>query len=360
MQNGNFEQIDLDIKDGYPVLVGSGIVDIVNSRIDKENRLSVTDSNVYKLYGKLMERFVFKKDDIFYFQAGEESKNYKTLHSIYDFLLDKKADRYTYLLAFGGGVVGDVSAFAASTYMRGIPVIHIPTTLLAMVDSAIGGKTAINYGGFKNIVGSFYQPKLVVCDIDFLDTLKRTEFNSALSEVIKYGIIRDKSLFEFIEKNKEAVAERDKDVLTQIVLRSIKNKADIVKEDEKETGNRALLNFGHTLAHAVESATEYKKYLHGEAVSIGSVFAAQLSFKLGLTSYETVERIKNLLSFFGLPVFLDKNLDPKLLYKIMEKDKKNKNGQLRFVLTKNIGSSIIFEGSDISGVMDVIYEIKGR
>ncbi len=359
MQSGYFEQIEVNIQDNYTVIVGKSLVNNLNDFIDLTHRVVITDSNVYGLYGKLMEKFSDAPDDIFYFKAGEKSKNYKTLHEIYDFLLKKKADRYTYILAFGGGVTGDVAGFAASTYMRGIPIVHIPTSLLAMVDSSIGGKTAINYGGFKNIVGSFYQPKCVLCDIDFLHTLNEREFNSSLAEIIKYGIIRDRDLFEFIEKNREKIKNRDEDALFEVVKKSVKNKVEIVETDEKEKGQRALLNFGHTLAHAIESLTEYKKYLHGEAVSVGEVFAGVLSLKEGLAKKEDVLRIKNLLEYFNLPTSVEPEFEGAKLYEIMEKDKKNKDGVLRFVLTKGIGSSIIADDLNRSGILDAIDELKG-
>jgi len=359
MQNVDFKQIDIRLKKDYRVIVGKGITDKLKEFLGTKQTVAVTDSNVYAFYGELIKKFLTKPQNLFSFKAGEESKNYKTLHSIYDFLIDKKADRYTYLLAFGGGVVGDVAAYAASTYMRGIPVVHIPTSLLAMVDSSIGGKTAINYGNLKNIIGSFYQPEIVLCDIDFLYTLPEREFKSALSEIIKYGIIGDKDFFNFIENNKDKIVEKDEKTLIDLVLRSIENKVKIVEKDEKETGQRALLNFGHTLAHAIESLTEYKKYLHGEAVSIGEVFAAFLSFKEGLIQKEDVLRIKNLLEYFNLPTTINPSFQSSKLYEIMEKDKKNKNGVLRFVLTKNIGLSIIVNDLSKSEIMDVIDELKG-
>ncbi len=359
MQKNNIKQIDVNVKERYGVLVGNNITNIVLQYVQNKQKLIITDSNVYELYSQTMHNFLDNKNNVFYFQAGEESKNYKTLCNIYDFFISRNADRYTYVIAFGGGVVGDISAFAASTYMRGMPLIQLPTTLLAMVDSSVGGKTAINYGGFKNIIGSFYQPNLVVCDVRFLDSLQNREFNSALSEIIKYGVIGDKSLFEFIEAHKKAIKEKKDDILIELVLKSIKNKIKIVEQDEKEKGNRALLNFGHTLAHAIESATNYKTYLHGEAVSIGSAFAANLSYKLGLIDKSIVCRITELLSYFNLPVSLKENIPTPDLLNIMEKDKKNKNGILRFVLTKNIGSSIIAGDLDSSNIKEAIDEIKG-
>jgi 3-dehydroquinate synthase len=358
MQEIPFKKIRVATQTPYNVIVGKSILGKLENYIKDENRFVVTDSNVYKFY-KDKIAVISKKEHTFIFQAGETSKNYKTLHSIYDFLIKNRADRYSYIIAIGGGVTGDIAAFSASTYMRGIPVVHIPTSLLAMVDSSIGGKTAINYGRLKNIIGSFYQPELVLSDISFLETLPEKEYLSAMAEVIKYGIIQDKDFFEFIENNKQKIKTRNTLILQEIVAQSAENKVKIINNDEKEKGQRALLNLGHTLAHAIESSTNYSRYLHGEAVSIGIVYAAVLSAKKSLIEKNDVTRIKNLLDFFNLPTTIDKDLDNNMLYKIMEQDKKNKKGKLRFVLTKSIGSSIIASDLNKSEVLDLISELKG-
>ncbi len=356
MSRSNPEQIEVKTSQKYRVLIGNEILDRIEEITKNKHKVIVTDSNLYNLYLDKMKQIT---PFVFQFPAGEESKNYETLHKIYDFLLNTKADRYTFLISIGGGVVGDLAGFAASTYMRGIPLIHVPTSLLAMVDASIGGKTAINYGNLKNIIGSFYQPQLVLCDISFLDSLPDREFNSAMAEVIKYGIIHDPTLFEYVEENKEKIIQKDKKILTEMIKRSVKNKAIIVEEDEKEKGRRAILNFGHTLGHALESITEYKTFLHGEAVSIGEVFSAFLSMKMGLISEDELYRICNLLKFFGLPVEIQKEFDAERLLKIMERDKKTKGGAFRFVLTKGIGKSIIASDLDTSRIMDALNEFKG-
>ncbi len=358
MQENYFKQINVKTKKPYDVILGNNLESYLADFLKNKRSLVVTDSNVYKLYKDKMSDF-FKGSAIFYFRAGEKSKNYRTLHKIYDFLIDNSADRYTHLIALGGGVVGDVTAFAASSYMRGIPLIHMPTTLLADCDSSIGGKTAINYGHFKNIIGSFYQPKLVVTDINFLHTLKKREFLSAIAEIVKYGIIMDEELFDYMEKNVEQIKNRDKKCIYHIIEKSIENKVKVVEEDEFESsGQRAMLNFGHTLAHAIESITDYKKYLHGEAVAIGSVFSAKLSYNLGLCSKSTYDRIEGIFSRFSLPTNIEDDFDSNDIYAIMHKDKKNKDGILRFVLTKKIGSSIILGDLDNKEVIKTINEFK--
>ncbi len=355
MQGTNFEQIDVKTQKKYKVVIGSGTLPVLDEFLQHRRSVCVTDSNVYAIYEKKLKSIT---GDIYVFPAGEESKNYKTLHGIYDFLIEHKADRSTYLVAVGGGVVGDTAGYAASTYMRGVPLVHVPTTLLAMVDSSIGGKTGINYGGYKNIIGSFYQPELVVCDIDFLKSLPEREFVSALAEVVKYGIIQDPDLFEYLEEHTEEILKRQTKPLVEIVKRSVKDKVVIVEEDERESGKRAILNFGHTLAHAIESLTHYERYLHGEAVSIGEAFGAYLSYRLSLIDEDSYRRIVRLLKSFGLPVTLDKTFDAARLYEIMEHDKKTRDGILRFVLTKGIGRSIIASDLGRSKIMDVINEFK--
>lgn len=359
MQKGHIGQIDVNTKEKYSVLVGQDMLDYLHGYLEEERRIVVSDSNVYNAHEKAVKEIAKDKKGIFCFEAGEKSKNYITLHSIYDFLIENGVDRYTYVVAFGGGVVGDIAAFAASTYMRGIPIVHVPTSLLAMVDSSIGGKTAINYHGLKNIVGSFYQPSLVLCDVDFLDTLPEREFNSALAEVVKYGIIADREFFDFIEANKKNIKKRNKEILVEMVVKSIENKVKIVEADEREGNIRAALNFGHTLAHAVESITNYSAYFHGEAVAVGEMLASKISLKKGMLGIKDFERIKSLLSFFGLPTNIDRSFGNEDLYNLMKKDKKSKKGVLRFVLTKKIGQFIITDDLDKSEIMDAIDELKG-
>ncbi len=353
MQATDIKQIDVKVSKPYIIYIGENLYDFVVDKLKEKRVYVITDSNVYNLYEDLLKGL---SDHVFVFKAGEESKNYSTLLEIYDFLIEKGADRYSCVVGVGGGVTGDLAGFAASTYMRGIELYHMPTSLLAMVDSSIGGKTGINYHGLKNIVGSFYQPDGVFVDIDFLKTLPDREYISAFAEVVKYGIIMDASLFEFLERNVELIKKRDARILKIVVERSVKNKVDIVEKDEKEKGQRAILNFGHTFAHAIESFTGYSRYLHGEAVAIGMVKAMKVSQKMGLVNDKDVERVKKLLDNLGLPIKMEGEGNAHKILKIMLKDKKNKNFSLRFVLTKGIGSSIIAGGVREDLILDVISE----
>ena len=347
------KKIDVKVSRAYTVFVGENLKDFVGEQLKGKRIYVVTDSNVYKFYKGFLEDL---SDEIYVFESGEESKNYVTLLKIYDFLIEKGADRYSYIVGVGGGVVGDIAGYAASSYMRGIGLYHVPTSLLAMVDSSIGGKTGINYHSLKNIVGSFYQPNDVFVDVDFLKTLPDREYISAFAEVVKYGIIMDVELFEFLEKNIDALRKRDLKALKIVVEKSVKNKVEVVEGDEKERGQRAILNFGHTFAHALESITNYERYLHGEAVSIGMVKAMKISKKMGLIREDDVKRVEALLKILGLPVDVNVEIDTSKFLEIMLRDKKNKDSSLRFVLTKGIGNSIIAGGVKENLILEVIGE----
>ena len=353
MQKADIKQIDVKVSKPYTVYVGEDIGKLIGETLQGERLFVITDSNVYGLYGDFLRQL---SDNVFFFEAGEESKNYKTVLKIYDFLIENGADRYSLVVGVGGGVVGDIAGFAASSYMRGVKLIHIPTTLLAMVDSSIGGKTGINYHGLKNIVGSFYQPESVFVDVRFLKTLPDREYFSAFAEVVKYGVIRDSELFDFLERNVDGIKQRDPKILKIVVERSIKNKVEIVESDERESGVRAILNFGHTFGHAIESLTGYRRFYHGEAVAIGMVKAMEVSERMGLVDRGDVERVVNLLKLLKLPVSLPEGIDEGRMFEIMLKDKKNKNSSLRFVLTKGIGSSIIASGVKEELILEVIGE----
>jgi 3-dehydroquinate synthase len=272
------------------------------------------------------------------FPAGEKSKRMAMVEECYDRLAARRLERKSFIVALGGGVVGDLAGFVAATYLRGIPFVQVPTTLLAQVDSSVGGKTGVNLKAGKNLVGAFYQPRLVLCDLDAFKTLPRREFVSGLAEVIKYGIIFDPVLFAQLERNLPKLLQRDTAALSAVVARCCEIKADVVGQDETESGVRAILNFGHTVGHALENSSGYGKYLHGEAISIGQVAAARLSHQvLGLPSGE-VARIERLLAKAGLPVRckLDAARRKKLLA-AMQLDKKVSGGEVKFVLADRIG-----------------------
>ena len=271
---------------------------------------------------------------------GEEHKNWQTLNLIFDALLQSASDRRTVLYALGGGVVGDMTGFAAASYMRGVPFVQVPTTLLAQVDSSVGGKTGINHPLGKNMIGAFHQPRLVVCDLDTLATLPPREFSAGLAEVIKYGPIADMALFDWLEANVEQLVARDTVLLAHAVKRSCEIKALVVAQDERESGVRAILNFGHTFAHAFEAGLGYGQWLHGEAVACGMVMALHLSHRLGLLDEAFVERVAVLLRKAGLPT-TGPSLGVHRYLELMRVDKKAHGGELRFVLIDKPGSAVV-------------------
>ena len=271
---------------------------------------------------------------------GEAHKDWQTLNLIYDGLLGDRCERSTTLIALGGGVVGDMGGFAAACYQRGMPFIQIPTTLLAQVDSSVGGKTAINHPLGKNMIGAFWQPKLVLADIATLDTLPARELAAGVAEVIKYGLIRDPEFFRWLEDHIERLVEREPEALAFAIERSCRNKADVVAADETEQGERALLNLGHTFGHAIETGLGYGAWLHGEAVAAGTMMAAELSRRLGWLAAADVERIAALFERAGLPVY-GPLLGANRYLELMAHDKKVEAGRLRLVLPKAIGRAVI-------------------
>ncbi len=280
---------------------------------------------------------------------GEEYKNFKTLNDILEQLFIAKLDRKSTLISFGGGVVSDITGFAASIYERGINCINIPTTLLAQVDASVGGKTGINNKFGKNLIGSFYQPKAVYCEEKYLSTLPKREFSAGISEAIKMAITFDKNLFDFFIKD-----ELD---LSYIIKRCNEIKAKVVSLDEKESGIRAVLNYGHTFAHAIENETNYKKYLHGEAVAIGMNMANHLAYKLGLININELNLIKKTLMKFDLPISY-KIEDENLFYNLFLLDKKTNLGKIKFILPKSIGNFIIKDDIEKDIVLEVLKEFK--
>ncbi|MFQ5559314.1 MAG: 3-dehydroquinate synthase [Nitrospinota bacterium] len=329
---------------GYDISVGPGIITKLFSKIQQCGphggaMLVVTNRKISTLFRKEIEADLRSNENFFWLviPEGEKSKNLSTVSRILKKLIQLKANRESVLVALGGGVVGDITGFAASVYMRGIPYYQVPTTLLAQVDSSVGGKTAVDFEGGKNLVGSFYQPKGVFIDTNTLKPLSNREFLCGVAEVIKYGVISGNSFLKYLEKNIEKLLKRDETVLKYVIKRSCEIKAEIVIEDEKETkGIRACLNFGHTVGHAVESATGYKKYKHGEAVAIGMVAAANISCKLGFIQEAENERLRVLLEKAGLPVKMP-GLNRADLVKFMMLDKKVSKSRVKMVLMKSSG-----------------------
>jgi 3-dehydroquinate synthase len=287
---------------------------------------------------------------------GEKYKNWETLNVIFDALLGAHCERSTTLIALGGGVIGDMGGFAAACYQRGMPFIQVPTTLLSLVDSSVGGKTAINHPLGKNMIGAFYQPNLVLADIATLDTLPDRELQAGLAEVIKYGLIRDPEFFVWLEANIEKLLARDKVALAYAIHRSCANKAEVVAADERETGERALLNLGHTFGHAIETGLGYGEWLHGEAIAAGTLIAAELSRRLGWLDTEAVLRIESLFVRCGLPVF-GAPLGAARYMELMRHDKKVQDGKLRLVLLKAIGNAVV---SDVASEAMIAAAIEAR
>jgi 3-dehydroquinate synthase len=324
----------------YPIIIGSGLLGgefDLSAYIAGEDCLVVSNETIAPLYfGKLKDNLGDKTVESLNLPDGEAYKTTDTMHSILDKLVEVGANRDTTVIALGGGVVGDIAGFAAACYMRGVNFIQVPTTLLAQVDSSVGGKTGVNHAKGKNLVGAFYQPSVVVIDTDTLATLPDRELNAGLAEVIKYGAIVDVDFFGWLEKNMAALLARDFEALASAIIRSCELKAEIVGEDERESGRRVILNFGHTFAHAIEHCMGYGEWLHGEAVAAGMVMAAKFS---AIDSGE-VDRLRALIELAGLPVVPPK-IDADKFLAAMGVDKKVMHKQLRFVLLKSLGDAFV-------------------
>ena len=346
--------ISLDER-SYTIVIGSGLIDQAATWQDLPKAsvaVVVSNETVFPLFGAQ----VMGALKSFYAQVipvilpdGEGFKNWQTLQLIFDALLENGCDRKTVLFALGGGVVGDMTGFAAASYMRGVPFVQIPTTLLAQVDSSVGGKTAINHPLGKNMIGAFYQPQRVVCDLNVLKTLPPRELSAGLAEIIKYGPIADMAFFTWIESNLEALLARRPAELAYAVKRSCEIKAHVVSLDERETGLRAVLNFGHTFGHAIESGMGYGNWLHGEGVGCGMVMAAQLSKRLGLVDDAFVSRLKALIARSGLPVLapiLDAADNAGRYLSFMRIDKKSEAGEIRFVVIDGPGRASVRAAPD--------------
>ncbi|MBV8037340.1 3-dehydroquinate synthase [Roseateles sp.] len=328
----------------YEIRIGSGLLEAATSwqgLPQAATAVVVSNTTVAPLYAaRLRERLlaVYPRVDLVVLPDGEQHKDWTSLNSICDHLLGEALDRRTVLFALGGGVIGDMTGFAAAIYMRGVPFVQVPTTLLAQVDSSVGGKTAINHPLGKNMLGAFYQPERVIADLDTLDSLPDRELSAGLAEVIKYGPIADAAFLGWVEDNLDALRARDKAALGHAVRRSCEIKAHVVGQDEREQGLRAILNFGHTIGHAIEAGLGYGQWLHGEAVGCGMVLAADLSERLGLMPAGFVERLRRLVERAGLPVQPPK-LGAERYLALMRVDKKAQAGAIRFVLIEALGQA---------------------
>jgi 3-dehydroquinate synthase len=356
MHSPDLQTVAIDLADrSYHIAIRGSLFDnpLSYAELPKgEFALIVTNTTVGPLYAERLQRaLVTKYTQIFtvVLPDGEAFKTWESLHLIFDALLANGCDRKTTLFALGGGVVGDMTGFAAASYMRGVPFVQVPTTLLAQVDSSVGGKTAINHPLGKNMIGAFYQPLKVVCDLDTLKTLSQRELSAGLAEVIKYGPIADMDFFAWMESNLDAVLARQPAALAHLVMRSCEIKAWVVGQDERESGLRAILNFGHTFGHAIEAGLGFGVWLHGEAVGCGMVMAAQLSARLGLVDAFFVNRLTQLIQKAGLPIrapVLPGPDNAARYLELMRVDKKSEAGEIKFVLIDKPGRAIVRTAPD--------------
>ena len=339
-------ELVVDLGDrSYPIYIGPGCLnqpDLIKKHVCGNSVLIVSNDVVAPLYlEKTISMLSGLRVETVILPDGEKYKNLDTLNTIYDALLSKKLDRNTTVIALGGGVIGDMAGFAAASYQRGVNLIQIPTTLLSQVDSSVGGKTAVNHALGKNMIGAFYQPSAVIADTNTLNTLPDRELSSGLAEVIKYGLIHDYEFFCWLQENMTLLLNRNADALTYAIETSCQSKANVVSIDEKEQGQRALLNLGHTFGHAIETGMGYGEWLHGEAVATGMVMAAKMSSLLGWLSEADVEKIETLIIDAKLPVKAPDKISPDQFTDLMSVDKKVIDGVLRLILMKSIGHAIV-------------------
>lgn len=344
----------------YPIHIGSGLLqkdELITPHIHGKTTVTVSNETVAPLYINSVHSLIdsVSNTDII-MPDGEQYKTAETLENIYTQMLEAHCDRKTTLLALGGGVVGDVAGFASASYQRGINFIQIPTTLLAMVDSSVGGKTGINHPLGKNMIGAFHQPQCVIIDTDTLNTLDDRQLSAGIAEVIKYGYINDKEFLEWLDQNIHKLLKRDPDALAYAIYRSCQHKADIVAADEKEAGQRALLNLGHTFGHAIETGMGYGEWLHGEAISAGMVMAAELSQEQGWIHKSDVTVMRELLKKANLPTDPPAEISAEKFAELMSIDKKVQDGVLHLVLMTSVGESIVTSDFD----HDALHKVLSR
>ena len=334
----------------YKIHIGTDILNNIGifhkEYFNNRSKIVIYDEVLYKsIYFKKLIKNLGKNTNSIPIESGEKSKSLKSLNKLYNSLFSNKVDRNSVIYAFGGGVIGDLAGFAAATYMRGIDYVQLPTTLLSQIDSSVGGKTAINSSFGKNLIGAFYQPKLVLIDINTLDSLPKKQMISGYAEMIKYGLINNKKFFLWLEKNGKNILDKNKKDLEYAIHTCCKSKVDIVKEDEKEKGQRALLNLGHTFGHAFERLANFKRFSHGEAISLGIILAFKFSFELKLCKEEDYKRVYNHFNYIKLPSNISHlfkiNIKAEDIIKSMKLDKKTINSMIRLILVKGIGNAFI-------------------
>ena len=339
------QKLDVSLAErSYPIYIDRDLLgqDLIRRHVRGNQVMVVTNETIAPLYLDAVTRGLGDLQcDTLILPDGEQHKTLATLERIFDALMAHRHSRTTTLVALGGGVIGDMVGFAAACYQRGVDFIQVPTTLLAQVDSSVGGKTAVNHPRGKNMIGAFHQPRAVVIDTAVLDTLPEREFAAGMAEVIKYGLIRDPEFFQWLLDNQAALAARDTAPVAEAILRSCRNKAEVVTADETEQGNRALLNLGHTFGHAMETFTGYRDWLHGEAVSAGMVMAARMSLELGWLKQADLDRVSDSLAAWKLPVTAPEGMARADFSELMALDKKVQNGRLRLVLLNQIGDALV-------------------
>jgi len=359
------ELVKVDLGErSYEIKIGKGLLSDLDQALEEigfkfNNKvLIITDERVKDLYGSQITEVMDKSKFNFRLTSvpeGEGSKSLEMAQKLYDEAVDFGLERDSLIIAFGGGVVGDLAGFIAATYMRGVPFVQIPTTLLAQVDSSVGGKVAVNHEAGKNLIGAFYQPQLVLVDLEVLNTLDQRDIQSGLAEIIKYGVIWDKEFFNYLQDKQEAIKGLDLDVLAKVIQRSCQIKAEVVAEDEKELGMRAILNYGHTIGHAIEALSGYGEYRHGEAVAIGMISAMELAHRLDMVTKDEVQRQKELIINLGLPVEFGDLKVSDIIAKTKQ-DKKVKDGKVRFILPEKIGGVKIVSEVDEEVIAEVLKE----
>ncbi len=342
----------------YPIYIGSGLLtdkSLITRHIQGQQVFIVTNDRVGPLYLETLQAALADHAcQTFVLRDGEKYKTLESLEAIITSLLEHKCNRNVTLIALGGGVIGDITGFAAACYQRGVDFIQIPTTLLAQVDSSVGGKTAVNHRLGKNMIGAFHQPVAVIADTAVLDTLEAREMRAGMAEVIKYGLIRDAAFFDWLEANMPGLLDREPKALSEAIEISCKNKAEVVAEDERESGLRAILNLGHTFGHAIETAQNYTGWLHGEAVGMGMLLAADLSSRRGWITADALQRIRQLLAQTGLPVYLPDGINAETMLEHMAVDKKNRDGRLTLILLEQIGRAVICRENDPGLITETI------
>lgn len=356
--------VEVDSNSKYEIMIEQDFAALSNTlkqmKFNGRKACIITDSNVGAMYAEEIKKeleTICSSVSVFTFLAGEAHKNLTTIHAIYEHLLKENIERNDFLVALGGGVTGDMTGFAAATYLRGIPYVQVPTTLLSQVDSSIGGKTGVDFEQYKNMIGAFYQPSLVYINTATLNTLPNYEFSSGMGEILKHGLIKDEDYYVWLISNMFEIADRDPEILEEMILRSCEIKKNVVEKDPKEKGDRALLNFGHTIGHAIEKLKDFQ-LLHGHCVSLGIVAASYISYKREQLSVEELFEIRDMNVGFSLPITFG-GLEPSEILQATKMDKKMEQGSVKFILLNGIGNAYIAHDVTDEELLEAINFING-